>query len=154
MGRLAQQIEQTEAFVLRNTHLSTIIEGVQQKDIPEYPRPAIREAIVNAVAHRDYSLDGAQILLYIFDDRIEIRSPGTLPNSVTLDNVRTHYSKPRNETIARVLFNLGYVNTLGSGIPRIIRLIREHTGREPEFSVADNQFVVRLPALSSRHVVA
>lgn len=154
LGRLPQQIEQTEAFVLRNTRLSTIIEGVQQKDVFEYPRPAIREAIVNAVAHRDYSLDGAQILLYIFDDRLEIRSPGALPNSVTLDNIRTHYSKPRNETIARVLFNLGYVNTLGSGIPRIIRLIREHTGQEPEFSVADNQFVVRLPALSSRHVAA
>jgi ATP-dependent DNA helicase RecG len=154
LGRLPQQIDQAEAFVLRNTRLSTTISGPQQTDRHEYPRSALREAIVNAVAHRDYSLDGAQILLYIFDDRLEIRSPGALPNSVTLDNIRTHYSKPRNETIARVLFNLGYVNTLGSGIPRIIRLIREHTGQEPEFSVADSQFVVRLPALSNRHVAA
>ncbi|MBN1249306.1 MAG: hypothetical protein JXC32_16725, partial [Anaerolineae bacterium] len=103
-----------------------------------------REAIVNAVAHRDYSLDGAQILLYIFDDRIELRSPGRLPNSVTLDNVRTHFGRPRNETIARVLFNLGYVNTLGSGIPRMIRLMREHTGREPDLQEMDHQFLVRL----------
>jgi ATP-dependent DNA helicase RecG len=99
---------------------------------------------VNAVAHRDYSLVGAHILLYIFDDRIEIRSPGALPNGVTLKNIRTHYSKPRNETIARVLFNLGYVNTLGSGIPRMIRLMREHSGREPDLEVLGQQFLVRL----------
>jgi ATP-dependent DNA helicase RecG len=143
-GRLPEQIEQAEAFILRNTRLSTYIEKAQQKDVYQYPRPAIREAIVNAVAHRDYSLDGAQILLYIFDDRIEIRSPGTLPNGVTLDNIRTHYSRPRNELISRVLFNMGYVNTLGSGIPRIIRLIKEHSGREPEFELHDQQFLVRL----------
>ena len=149
LGRLPQQIEHAEAFVLRNTRLSTTIKGVQQTDIYEYPRPALREAIVNAVAHRDYSLDGAQILLYIFDDRLEIRSPGILPNSVTLDSIRTHYSKPRNETIARVLFNLGYVNTLGSGIPRMIRLVREQAGRDPDFIVTDHQFLVRLPSAHS-----
>ncbi len=144
MGRLADQIDQAEAFILRNTRLSTKIDSVRQTDQLEYPRPALREAIVNAVAHRDYSLAGAQILLYIFDDRIELRSPGTLPNSVTLDNIRTHYSRPRNETVARVLFNLGYVNTLGSGIPRMIRLMQEQTGRAPDFEVSSAQFLVRL----------
>ena len=144
LGRLPEQIERAEAFILRNSRLSTTIEGVRQTDRYQYPRPALREALVNAVAHRDYSLDGAQILLYIFDDRIELRSPGALPNSVTLDNIRTHYSKPRNETIARVLFNLGYVNTLGSGIPRIIRLMRAHTGRDPDLEATATQFLVRL----------
>ena len=148
-GRLPDQIEQAEKFVLRNTRLSSSINGMQQTDTYEYPRPALREAIVNAVAHRDYSLDGAQILLYIFDDRIEIRSPGALPNSVTLQNIRAHYSKPRNETIARVLFNLGFVNTLGSGIPRMIRLMREHSGREPDLEVLGQQFLVRLWAPKS-----
>ena len=143
-GRLPEQIERAEAFILRNTQLTTRIERAQQTDVYQYPRPAIREAVVNAVAHRDYSLVGAHILLYIFDDRIEIRSPGALPNGVTLQNIRTHYSKPRNETIARVLFNLGYVNTLGSGIPRMIRLMREHSGREPDLEVLGQQFLVRL----------
>ncbi len=147
-GRLAEQIEQAGKFVIRNTRLSTSINGIQQTDTYEYPRPALREAIVNAVAHRDYSLDGAQILLYVFDDRLEIRSPGALPNGVTLQNIRTHYSRPRNETIARVLFNLGYVNTLGSGIPRMIRLMREHSAREPDFEVSGQQFLVRLWAPS------
>jgi len=144
MGRLPQQLEQAEAFILRNTRLSTHIERVQQTDVYQYPRPVLREALVNAVAHRDYSLEGAQILLYIFDDRLEIRSPGTLPNSVTLDNIRTHYSKPRNETLARVLFNLGYVNTLGSGVPRMIRLMRQYVGRDPDFEIVGQQFLVRL----------
>ena len=150
-GRLPDQIEQAEKFVLRNTRLSTSINGLRQADSYEYPRPALREAIVNAVAHRDYSLDGAQILLYVFDDRLEIRSPGTLPNSVTLQNIKTHYSKPRNETIARVLFNLGYVNILGSGIPRMIRLMREHSGREPDLEVLGQQFLVRLWAPKTKN---
>ena len=143
-GRLPEQIDRAEKFGLRNTRLATTIDGMRQQDTYEYPRPALREAIVNAVAHRDYTLQGAQILLYIFDDRLEVRSPGTLPNGVTLANIRTHYSKARNETIARVLLNMGYVNTLGSGIPRIIRLMREHSGREPDLELHDHQFLVRL----------
>jgi ATP-dependent DNA helicase RecG len=149
VGRLPDQIERAVNFIERNTAQMTRIDDVQQHDRRQYPRPVLREAIVNAVAHRDYSLTGAQILLYVFDDRVEVRSPGGLPNSVTLANIRTHYSKARNETIARVLFNLGYVNSLGSGVPRMIRLMREHVGREPEFEVLGQgiqgqQFLVRL----------
>ncbi len=59
---------------------------------------------------------------------------------ITLDNIRTHYSKPRNEFIARLLFNLGYVNTLGSGVPRMIRLMR----KQVDFEVTSSQFLVRL----------
>jgi ATP-dependent DNA helicase RecG len=149
LGRLPEQIEHAVAFIERNTALSTEITDVRQTDRPQYPRPVLREALVNAVAHRDYSLTGAQILLYIFDDRIEIRSPGGLPNGVTLENIRTHYSRARNDTIARVLFNLGYVNSLGSGVPRMMRLMRQHVGREPDFLVTGQsfeggQFLVRL----------
>jgi ATP-dependent DNA helicase RecG len=144
LGRLPEQIERAEQFMLRNTFAGARIERAQETRQPQYPRAAFREAIVNAVAHRNYSLEGAQILLYIFDDRIEVRSPGRLPNSVTLENIRTHYHRARNETIARVLLNLGYVNTLGSGVPRMIRLMVKHTGREPDFDVLDHQFLVRL----------
>lgn len=144
IGRLPNQIELAQNFLLRNTKLSTRIRDFKQEDKSQYPIVALREAVVNAVAHRDYSLEGAQILLYVFDNRIEIRSPGLLPNSVTLDNIRAHYSKPRNETIARVLFNLGFVNTLGSGVPRIIKQMLEHTGKEPSFELSDSQFVVKL----------
>jgi ATP-dependent DNA helicase RecG len=144
LGQLPQIIEATESFILRNTRLSAHIIGARQQDVYQYPRPAIREAIVNAVAHRDYSLSGSQIRVFIFDDRLEVYSPGRLPNGVTLDNIRAHFSKPRNEIIARALLNLGYVNILGSGVPRMIRLMREHTGAEPDFELRDELFVVRL----------
>jgi ATP-dependent DNA helicase RecG len=144
LGRLPQIIQATESFILRNTRLSTRIVGAQQQDFYQYPRPAIREAIVNAVAHRDYSLSGSQIRVFIFDDRLEVYSPGRLPNGVTLENIRAHFSRPRNEIIARALLNLGYVNILGSGIPRMIRLMREHSGREPDFELRDELFLVRL----------
>lgn len=143
LGRLPEQIEEAVEFILRNTRQSGTIEQPQQVNVDEYPRAALREVIVNAVAHRDYSLDGAQILLYIFDDRLEVRSPGILPNSVTLENIRTHYSRPRNETIARALLNLRYVNTLGSGVPRMINLLKEHSKREPDFELSSAQFLVR-----------
>jgi ATP-dependent DNA helicase RecG len=142
-GRLPQIIQAAEAFILRNTRLRTRIVAVQQEDHYEYPRPAIREAIVNAVAHRDYSLSGSQVRIFIFDDRLEIYSPGRLPNSVTLDNIRTHFSRARNEIIARVLLNLGYINMLGSGIPRMIRLLQAHSGRQPDFEVRGDLFFVR-----------
>jgi ATP-dependent DNA helicase RecG len=144
MGRLPDQIDETVKFIIRNTRRAGKIDKQpQQENIDEYPREALREAVVNAVAHRDYSLIGAQTLLYVFDDRLEIRSPGTLPNSVTLENIRAHYSRPRNETIARALLNLRYVNTLGSGVPRMIALLKEHSKREPDFEPSSAQFMVR-----------
>ncbi len=143
-GQLPQIVKTAEAFIMRNTRLSTYINGFDQEDIPEYPRAALREAIVNAVAHRDYSISGSQIRIFIFDDRLEVYSPGRLPNGVTLENVRTHFSRARNDIIMRVLLNLGHVNKLGSGIPRMIRLMRNHSGREPDFEVRDSEFFVRL----------
>jgi len=109
-----------------------------------YPIEVLREAVVNAVAHRDYSLSGARIRLFVFDDRVEVHSPGTLPNTVTLDNIRTGYSMARNRRILETLLHLGYASRIGSGIPRMIRLMREHSGREPEFELRDNLFLVRL----------
>jgi ATP-dependent DNA helicase RecG len=143
-GRIPQIIDFAESFVLRNTRLQTNITAARQQDREEYPRAALREAIVNAVAHRDYSISGSQVRLFLFDDRLEVYSPGGLPNGVTLDNVRTHFSRARNEILVRVLLNLGYVNSLGSGIPRMIRLMKQHTGREPDFEVRENEFLVRL----------
>jgi ATP-dependent DNA helicase RecG len=142
-GRLPEQIDQAVNFILRNTRQSGEIDGPQQTNTDEYPRAALREVIVNAVAHRDYSMDGAQILLYVFDNRLEVRSPGILPNSVTLENIRAHFSRPRNETIARALLNLRYVNTLGSGVPRMITLLKEYAKREPDFELSSAQFLVR-----------
>jgi len=137
-GRLPQQINQAETFLKEHTYLSGQIKGFRRQDIPMYPIEVLREAVVNAVAHRDYSLSGARIRLFVFDDRVEVHSPGTLPNTVTLDNIRTGYSMARNRRILETLLHLGYASRIGSGIPRMIRLMREHSGREPEFELRDN----------------
>ncbi len=144
LGRLPQLIDRAEAFLMRNTRMAGQIEGFKRTDIPQYPREALREAIVNAVAHRDYSLSGSQIRLFIFDDRVEVYSPGRLPNTVTLDNIRTGYSAARNPRIIQGLLHLGYASHIGTGIPRMIRLMREHSGREPDFELRDDLFLVRL----------
>jgi len=143
-GRLPQMIDRAESFLVQHTYLPGRIEGFRRRAMPMYPREALREAVVNAVAHRDYSLSGARIRLFVFTDRIEVYSPGSLPNTVTLDNIRTGYSFARNRRILEALLHLGYASRIGSGIPRMIRLMREHSGREPDFELHDDLFLVRL----------
>jgi len=102
----------------------------------EYPTFAWQEALVNAVAHRDYSLTGASTEIWMFDDRIEVRSPGLLPSPVTLDHLRSqkrvHFS--RNPLMVRVLADLGYLREMGEGIPRMFQEMEHHSLRPPEFS--------------------
>ncbi|MBI4769103.1 MAG: hypothetical protein HY784_01480 [Chloroflexi bacterium] len=84
----------------------------------QYDLAALGEAVVNAIAHRDYSLGGSQIRLFVFSDRIEVRSPGRLPNSVTLDNIRLGVHAERNRRLAGLLTHLGYMSAIGTGVPR------------------------------------
>jgi ATP-dependent DNA helicase RecG len=143
-GRLPQLIDQAETFLVQHTYLSGRIEGFRRQDTPMYPREVLREAVVNAVAHRDYSLSGARIRIFVFANRIEVHSPGSLPNTVTLDNIRTGYSMARNRRILEALLHLGYASRIGSGIPRMIRLMQKYSGQEPDFELRDNLFLVRL----------
>ncbi len=98
-----------------------------------------------SVAHRNYSLDGAQIRLIIFDHRLELYSPGRLPYAMTLANL-THYNHiARNPlTVQSLSLRLGYMRDFGTGIPRVIRLMREHNGTEPEFEILGEELVARL----------
>lgn len=92
----------------RNRRLVPRMEGVRRVDIPEYPDYSVREAIANAVAHRDWSLEGAKARLFMFDDRLEIWSPGKLLPPITLE--RLGYDQfSRNRLIARVLVERGYI---------------------------------------------
>lgn len=144
-GRLPTIIDDTKAFLERNIRQPAIEHGFRREDILLYDRRALGEAVVNAIAHRDYSLSGSQIRLFLFQDRIEVRSPGRLPNSVTLDNVKLGVHAERNRAIATLLTQLGYMSAIGTGIPRlIIRLSREVAGREPEFSVVGEELRVRI----------
>ncbi len=101
----------------------------------EYPTFAWQEAIVNAIAHRDYGLEGVGIEVWMFDDRLEVRSPGELVEPVTLERLRQreHIHASRNPRIVRVLTDLGYMRELGEGIPRMFEVMEREGLRPPEF---------------------
>ncbi len=135
-GPLPQQIEEATRFTLRNTKVVGTISGIKREDRQEYPVNVIREAITNAVVHRDYSFSGAVTFLAIFDDRIEITSPGGLPAYITPDNIlERQYS--RNPTIAKRLFEMGYFDSWGQGIDMIVKWATNQAVPMPDF--IDNQ---------------
>jgi len=142
-GRLPTIIDDTRAFLERNIRAPAREHGFQREDILLYDRKALGEVVVNAIAHRDYSLSGSQIRLFLFQDRVEVRSPGRLPNSVTLDNIKLGVHVERNRAIATLLTQLGYMSAIGTGVPRlIVRLSRALSGREPEFELVGEELRV------------
>jgi len=137
-----------EAFALIKEHVRerTVLHDLFFVERFEYPAFAWQEAIINAVAHRDYSLTGASIEVWMFDDRLEVRSPGELPGPVTLERLlrreRTHFS--RNPLLVRVLTDLGYMRDLGEGIPRMFEVMERSYLRPPEFCQDGFMFQVTL----------
>lgn len=141
-GSIPAQIEDAARFL--NIYLKTAhrIQGMEPERYPELPESALREFLVNALAHRDYTLS-APIRLFIFDDRLEIRTPGGLPNNVTLESIRLGGAHVlRNPIIYTLLGRLGLITGVGTGIYRAIRQIQQATGREPELALLGNEFVV------------
>lgn len=138
-------VEQALDFVNRYTEPTARLEGGQRVQWPAYPPAVLREAIVNALVHRDYSIAGTDILLVIYSDRLEIQSPGRLPNTVTVEGMKAGMRYARNQTLVNVMRDYGYVEALGMGVRRkIIPGMRAHNGTEPEFILEENRFTVRL----------
>ena len=139
-------IEQALDFVRRNIEMTAWIEsGGRRLERWDYPLEAVREALVNAVAHRDYTIIVTDIELSIYTDRIEIISPGRLPNTVTVDKMRAGYRASRNELIKEMLRDYRYIEATGLGVPRrIIDGMRAHNGTEPDLIEEDDRFLVRL----------
>ncbi len=142
-GVLADQIRRAEAFVTANMRRGMRIKGLEREEIPEYPISVVREAIVNAVAHRDYSIRGDNIRVLMFSDRMEVYSPGRLPGHVTLDNlVEERYS--RNEAVVQVLSEMGFIERLGYGIDRMIAVCEQEGLPRPDFSETSAGFKVTI----------
>jgi ATP-dependent DNA helicase RecG len=131
-GTLSDQIRQAEAFVTANMRRGMRIKGFTREETTEYPLPVVREAIVNAVAHRDYSIRGEGIRVLMFSDHLEVYSPGRLPGHVTLTNLKTERFS-RNEAIVQILSDMGFVERLGYGIDRMIAAMVEAGLSEPVF---------------------
>ena len=131
-GPLWEQIDEAFQFVLRNIHLGATIVGIYRQDIYEIPPDAIRELIINAMVHRSY-LDHGTVQVAVYDNRLEITSPGKLPMGQTLERMKEGYSKIRNEALANAFSYMNLIEHWGSGIPRIIDKVKAAGLREPEF---------------------
>ncbi len=138
------QIDSAENFILRNIRKSAWInpQTGRREDKYELPYLAIREAIANAVAHRDYRIP-SHIDVAIFDDRVEVWSPGELPLGIKMkDLFKKHKSVLRNPAIAEVLFLVGYIERWGTGIDKMNRLMQEYGFSVPEYDEISGSFVV------------
>lgn len=138
-------VEQVWDFIRRNTAPIAKLEGARRIDSWEYPETVIREAVVNALVHRDYSIAGTDIMLAIYADRLEIQSPGGLPNTVTVDGMKSGFRYARNQTLVNVMRDYGYVDARGMGVRnKIIPGMRTHNGTEPDLLAEENRFTMRL----------
>ena len=131
-GPLWKQIDEAFQFVLRNIHLGATIVGIYRQDVYEIPPDAIRELIINAMVHRSY-LDHGTIQVAVYDNRLEITSPGKLPMGQTMERMKEGYSKIRNEALAHAFAYMNLIEHWGSGIPRIIDKVKAAGLQEPEF---------------------
>jgi len=119
-GSIIDAVEEVAKFIRRNTRLSAEIKTMKRKDIPEYPPEAVREALINALAHTDYSMTGSHIQIAIFDDRLEIQNPGMLPFGFTIEDLKAGVSRIRNRVIVRTFHILELMEEWGSGYRRIL----------------------------------
>ncbi|MFZ5468020.1 MAG: ATP-binding protein [Myxococcota bacterium] len=145
-GHAFDLLRHAEAFLDMHVPIaSKIIPGrMRREDRPQYPPEALREALVNAICHRDYSEDGASIGIAIFDDRLEVWSYGRLPGRITPEQlVKNHPSVRRNELIADVFYRRGYIEKWGRGTQKIVELCEAAGARQPEFVEQGGEVGVR-----------
>lgn len=138
-------VEQAMDFVQRNVDTMQLENGVRRVEKWDYPPEALREAIVNAIVHRDYMLSNSDVELSVYSDRIEIISPGRLSNGITPERMRDGCRAARNELIKDVMRDYGYLEHMGMGVPRkIVRGMQEHNGTDPDLEEEGERFIVRL----------
>ncbi|RMF48244.1 MAG: transcriptional regulator [Anaerolineae bacterium] len=146
---LPRQLRLAEAFLRDNLPRTVRVEGLAHQETWAYPFEAVRELLVNAVAHRDYNQQGDCVHLNLFADHLEVHSPGGLPGPVTLNNLlQARYS--RNPVIVQVLSDLGFVERLGYGLDRVVTAVKQAGLPPPRFEEVAGSFRVHLFAASPR----
>lgn len=131
-GTLTELITQTAAKIKTFLPKPSTISGLKRDEATLIPDKVIREALVNAVCHRDYSIINRRITVYIFQNRLEITSPGRLPNTLTIDKILTGNSAPRNNFILKYLDNMKFIDGLGRGVPMIRKEMKHRFRYEEE----------------------
>jgi ATP-dependent DNA helicase RecG len=141
-GTLIEQRTAILEFIQRHISMSAEVKGLAREEHWEYPLEALREAVTNALCHREYR-DPGNVQVRIFDDRLEVWNPGTLPPELSLEALRrTHRSVPRNRLIAHALFLIKFIEQWGTGTLRMIAVCREAGLPEPEFAELSGAFIV------------
>ena len=133
-GDLISNIEEAVKFLKRHLNISYKIETLRRENILELPEDALREGVVNAVCHRNYFEKGARVMVEIYDDRVEITSPGGVCKGITKENFG-RISITRNSIIASMLFRIDYIEQMGTGIERMRNATKDAEVAEPEFDL-------------------
>lgn len=141
-GRLPQQMDATLAFLAQYVAAPSTVEGAVRVEHGIHPK-VLREAVLNALTHRDYRA-ASQTRVFVFDDRVEIQNPGDLLNRLTVDSIRFGSTQRRNPSIGTMLNLLNRRESIGMGIPLMLRLMRERGLYEPDFMVGGGEFRVVL----------
>lgn len=140
-------VEQALDFINRNTQPTAELETGVRVDRAAYPPDVLREVVVNALVHRDYSIVGTDVEIVVFEDRLEVTSPGRLPNTATIEGLRTGFRYARNQTLVNVMRDYRYVDFRGMGIRnKVIPGMRAHNGTEPDMVETQHSFTVSLRA--------
>lgn len=142
-GPVPRQLDEAEAWLVRNTLHAVELRGMDRVDRAEYPRSALREAVLNALAHRDYGQRGDRVRIYAFSDRIEVHSPGSLGGPMRLDNLLDRRWS-RNATLVQGLVALNVIEELGFGLNRMMAAMAGAGLPAPEFREVGDTFVVTL----------
>ena len=142
-GPIQNQVDAAYQYVLEKINMGMQIQGIYRQYVYELPTDSVRELIANAVAHRSY-LEPGNIQVAIFDDRLEVTSPGMLLNNVSIKKMMEGYSKPRNPAIANAFAYMKIIEKWGTGIPRIFRECREYGLPDPELIDFDGDFRVNM----------
>lgn len=142
-GPIQNQVDAAYQYVLEKINMGMQIQGIYRQDVYELPTDSVRELIANAVAHRSY-LEPGNIQVAIFDDRLEVTSPGMLLNNVSIKKMIEGYSKPRNPAIANAFAYMKIIEKWGTGIPRIFRECRDYGLPDPELIDFDGDFRVNM----------
>ncbi|AJA48718.1 ATP-dependent DNA helicase RecG [Clostridium pasteurianum DSM 525 = ATCC 6013] len=141
-GRLQDIAEQTLVVLKNNMKNPSTINQLKREEREEYPVLVLREAIVNALVHRNYSISGSKIRVFMFDDRIEFHSPGKLPNTVTIEKMKIGVSYARNPFLVKYMENMRYIDQLGRGIPMIMKEMKDMGVKDPDLREVGEEFIL------------
>ena len=145
-GSVLEQFDGIMRFITGHNTKRSVIEGISRKDTTAYPVIAVREAVLNALVHRDYSMQGT-ILICMYPGKLTISSPGGLNEIYSVEDLKTGISSTRNPGLANVFYRLGYIEAYGTGIPRIMKQYLHMA--EPSIKISDALFFITLPSLLS-----